>query len=203
MSGTSKYGVISDIHANYRALKTALDHFEAAGAEKILCLGDILGYGPDPQRCIETLCYLPGLRCVCGNTDRQQRDLDPQAERFIRALPRVAVEDDLFVLVHCGLSSEYGYIQTPADFHRNLLALESQFPQQSICFFGHTHIPAVIGSSGVIMAGIEPGTVALERGRRYLINPGSAGQPRGNSSRGSCGIFDAARWEMTFLRIDY
>ena len=67
----SKYGIISDIHANYTALKVALDYLSQVGVDKILCLGDLVGYGAEPFECIQAVKDKPNVFCIAGNHDRQ------------------------------------------------------------------------------------------------------------------------------------
>ena len=67
----AKYGIISDIHANYAAMKVALDYLQAAGVDKILCLGDLVGYGAEPFECIQAVKDKPNVYTIAGNHDRQ------------------------------------------------------------------------------------------------------------------------------------
>ena len=68
---SSKYGIVTDIHANYTALKVALDYFQQAGVDKILCLGDLVGYGAEPFEVIKALRGKANVYCIAGNHDRQ------------------------------------------------------------------------------------------------------------------------------------
>ncbi|MCY3020779.1 MAG: metallophosphoesterase family protein [Planctomycetota bacterium] len=163
----SKYGIIADIHANLRALNVALDCLKETGVQEILCLGDLMGFGSQPNECIDALKGKPHVHCVAGRMDRDvsredtgsssekyaqllrsARDgLSPSNARYLRELPETLVIDETFVLVHGSLVKGEPFILSPTEISRNLDAMEREYPKQRICFFGNTHIPVVVSDA--------------------------------------------------------
>jgi predicted phosphodiesterase len=218
-----RYGIIADIHANYIAMKVALDYLQAAGVEKILCLGDLVGYGAQPLECIEAVKGKSDIftiqgnhdRHVSGEKDRRMRktaakvlewtaaNISLSNARFLKQLPEGMTIDDAFIMVHGSLVERDAYILSAQEISRNLNCMINDFPRQRVCFFGHTHIPMLIGTKAVITDLRETKTFQLDRNDIYLINPGSVGQPRDKCPLAAFGIFDAENWKMTFVRKPY
>ena len=218
-----KYGVIADIHANYTALKVALDYMQAAGVDKILCLGDIVGEGAEPFRCIQALKDKPNIFSIAGNHDRHiigdkdvrvtktaaklldwtAENMSPSNVRFLKQLPQGMTVDDTFIMVHGSLVERDAYILNPQEISKNLTCMINNFPTMKICFFGHTHIPMLINPKQVQTELRETKTFQLDPRAVYLINPGSVGQPRDKCPLAAFGIFDAENWRMTFFRKPY
>jgi predicted phosphodiesterase len=223
MAVSAKYGIISDIHANYTAMKMALEYLQAAGVDKILCLGDLVGYGAEPFECIQAVKDKPDVYTIAGNHDRQvigEKDprmrktaakvlewtadnISPSNARFLKSLPSGMTVDDIFIMVHGSLVERDAYILSPQEVGKNLNCMMSDFPDQRVCFFGHTHIPMLIGTKAVITDLRETKTFQLDRNDFYMINPGSVGQPRDKCPLASFGIFDTQNWTMTFIRKPY
>ena len=219
----NKYGIITDIHANYTALKVALDYLNNAGVDKILCLGDLVGYGAEPFEVIQALRDKPNVYCIAGNHDRQvvgEKDprmrktaakvlewtadnISPSNARYLRQLPQGMTIDDGIIIVHGSLVERDAYILTPQEISKNLNCMINDFPGFKICFFGHTHIPMLIGTKAVITDLHETKSFQLDKNDVYLINPGSVGQPRDKCPLSAFGIFDAQNWTMTFIRKPY
>ncbi len=219
------YGILADIHANYHALVVALEVLDRAGVEKILCLGDTVGYGGQPELCVKTVRLRREIIAIAGNHDRQvtgvkdermrrtavmalewtHRKIGEANAHYLARLPQGRVVDDEFVLVHGSLVDRDAYILSAAEIKRNILAFRRDFPDAKICFFGHTHVPALVGTKpGSVFFGIkETRTFKLSRKDIYLINPGSVGQPRDRCPLASFAIFDAAKWSVTFIRKEY
>ncbi len=218
-----RYGIISDIHANYQALKVALECLQAVGVEKILCLGDLVGYGAEPSECIQAVKERVDIVTIAGNHDRQvigEKDprmrktaskvlewtadnISPANARYLRSLPQGQTVDDAFIMVHGSLIERDAYILTAAEVKKNLECMLTDFPGMKICFFGHTHVPMLIGTKAIITDLRETKTFQLDRNEVYLINPGSVGQPRDKCPLASFGMFDAEQWTMTFFRKQY
>lgn len=190
-----KYAVISDIHANETALKAVLADAHKAGADAVVCLGDVTGYGPMPAETV-VLVRRSCAATVAGNHDdavsgrtdakdfidlagdavRRHRDaLSKDALQWLAQLPYVISID--------GAAASHGdftdprsflYIETEDDAAANFKATEAQ-----IMFVGHTHVPGVFltGQSGRIYK-IPPQDFVAEDGKRYIVNPGSVGYPR-------------------------
>ena len=220
-----KYGLIADIHSNYHALVVALDVLDRADADKILCLGDIVGYGGEPELCMKAVRSRPEIDAIAGNHDRQvigvrdhrMRETAVMAlewthkkvgdidARYLRKLPQGKVVDDEFVLVHGSLVDRDAYILSPAEIRLNIEVFKRDFPGAKVCFFGHTHVPTLIGTRpGSVFLDIkETRTFKLSRKDIYLINPGSVGQPRDKCPLASFAVFDVAKWSVTFIRKEY
>ncbi|MCY3022575.1 MAG: metallophosphoesterase family protein [Planctomycetota bacterium] len=219
----ARYGIVSDIHANYTALKVALDHLQAQGVDKILCLGDLVGYGAEPFECIQAVKDKPNVLTIAGNHDRQvigdkdarmrktaakvldwtADNISPSNARFLRQIPQGMTVDDTFILVHGSLVERDAYILSAQEISKNLNCMINDFPGMKICFFGHTHIPMLIGTKAVINDLRETKGFKLDRNDVYLINPGSVGQPRDKCPLASFAIFDAENWTVTFVRKPY
>ncbi|MBI4789619.1 MAG: metallophosphoesterase family protein [Chloroflexi bacterium] len=214
--------IVSDIHANLIALNTVI---EAAGSfDRIWCLGDVVGYGPEPNACIETL-RAYDLLCIAGNHDWAVLDkldleeFNPDARGaalwtrnqlsvnnldWLHALPeRVAPQLDKFTLVHG--SPRYPiweYVLTPAVARLNFDHFDTP-----VCLMGHTHVPVVYRHApGARTALAEPlvENAPLTFGpERMMINPGSVGQPRDGDNRAAFAVLDTETATLTPHRVAY
>jgi len=223
MSLPEKYGIISDVHANYTAMSAALEYLEAAGCEKILNLGDLVGYGAEPAQCVAAVRSRKDTVSIVGNHDRQAAgEADDRMRKtaakvlewtaqhltvedivYIKKLPQGLVVDDRFIMVHGSLIERDTYLLTPEEINRNMQSLINDFPNIRVCFFGHTHVPMLVGTKAVMTDLKETKVFKLDPNDRYMINPGSVGQPRDRCPLSSFGIFDAKNWTMTFIRKPY
>jgi predicted phosphodiesterase len=223
MSLAAKYGIISDIHANYTAMQVALEHLEDAGCEKILNLGDLVGYGAEPAECVHAARTAPNMLTIVGNHDRQavgDKDdrmrktaakvlewtaghLTPEDVQYLQNCPQGLTVDDTFIMVHGSLVERDTYLLNTQEITKNLRSMIDDFPTMKVCFFGHTHVPMLIGTKSIVTALQDTKTFQLDRNERYMINPGSVGQPRDKCPLSSFGIFDTRNWTMTFVRKPY
>jgi diadenosine tetraphosphatase ApaH/serine/threonine PP2A family protein phosphatase len=217
-----RYAVISDIHANLEAFTAVLHRIAGLNADRILCLGDVVGYNANPNECVDII-RKEGITTILGNHDAVAAGLDdpddfnPLAMRavlwtrealteengkFLRGLPRELPVDDLF-LFHGSIHDTNRYIMSRDDVRNNFLFMEDIENHPVVGFYGHTHIRSSFSSlSGVIS--VELGqqiTVAPEK--RYLINPGSAGQPRDGDPRAGFAVYDATERTIAFHRVEY
>jgi diadenosine tetraphosphatase ApaH/serine/threonine PP2A family protein phosphatase len=214
-----RYAVLSDIHANLEALQAVLAD-AAPRTDALLCLGDLVGYGADPIECIETLAsraqtlvggnhehavaglidlewFNPHARAAAEWT-RQRLDDDHRA--YLASLPLVAQVGDA-TLVHASPDrpDEWDYLLTAQDGFDAFAAFTTR-----LCFVGHSHLAGAwsLGSSGPEhRAGAVE--VELERGRRYLVNVGSVGQPRDRDPRAAYAIWDSERGTISTRRVVY
>jgi predicted phosphodiesterase len=218
-----KYGFISDIHANYAALKEVLDYLNQAGVEKILCLGDLVGYGAQPFECIQAVRDKPNIYCIAGNHDRQvigEKDprmrqtasrvlewtadnISPSNARYLKQLPQGMTVDDTFIMVHGSLVERDAYILTPQEISRNFEVMAGDFPGHKLCIFGHTHYPMLIGTKKIYTDLRETKSFQLDPNDVYLVNPGSVGQPRDRCPLASFAVFDTTNWTITYVRLPY
>ena len=190
-----KYAVISDIHANESALRHVLDDAHAQGVSRIICLGDVIGYGPLPRETV-ALVRASAAITLAGNHDdavsgRQGADdfidlageavsrhrdaLDATDLAWLRTLPYTC-ELEGAIAAHGDFTepSAFHYIETEADAEANFAATDAQ-----LMFVGHTHVPALFltGQSGRTYR-LTGQDFTLEEGKRYIVNPGSVGYPR-------------------------
>lgn len=213
--------LISDIHANLPALVAVLE--SAPAYDHIWCLGDLVGYGPHPNQCIEKLRNLDAL-CLAGNHDwaalgkLDLGDFNPDARRaaewtqrelsganrdYLDGLEgRTGPEGQPFTLVHGSPRLPiWEYILTPQVAAANLEHFETTY-----CLFGHTHLPmSFLQLDGRRVAGrelVEGDPVRLGSGRQYL-NPGSVGQPRDGDPRAAYAILDMEELTVMPCRVAY
>jgi len=214
-----KFAILSDIHSNLEALKVVLDHAKQQECTHYVCLGDVVGYGPNPKEC---LAIVRALDCpvVMGNHDEYcagEMDLtgfNPMAADAIKWTRQQLTEEERtwlrnlkyvrniesFTMVHATLDlpERWAYV-----FDR--LAAQSSFNYQHtpVCFNGHTHVPVafVRGPTG-INGGLYT-KIKIEVGRKYFINVGSIGQPRDRNPKSSYVIFDLDNNVIEIHRLDY
>lgn len=217
------YGLIADVHANLQAFEVALKHLKTAGVDKILNMGDLVGYGANPAECVTLAREQVHMTTIAGNHDRQvagevdprmrltatktlewtRDNLSPANCRHLAGLPDGQVIDDRFVLVHGSLVERDAYILTAGEVKRNLECLIRDFPKIKICLFGHTHVPMLISTRGVFADLKATRSFQLEPGEIYMVNPGSVGQPRDRCPLASFAIFDTENLTVTFIRKPY
>ncbi len=214
-----KYAVISDIHANLEALEAVLEDIKKEGAEKCVCVGDVVGYGADPHECIARVREICPV-CVAGNHDfatiektnieffnayaRQatlwtRQSITEEDRKYLEALPLVADVDDLFTLVHGTLYAPalFDYIQTTFDAYLSLQVLE-----KPLCFVGHSHVPISFFLDDAVTYSTEP-VIRLKEGVKAIVNIGSVGQPRDDDPRAAYAVYDSDKGLIVIKRIEY
>ncbi|MGD8555298.1 MAG: metallophosphoesterase family protein [Anaerolineales bacterium] len=206
--------VISDIHANLTALEAVLA--DAPDHDATWCLGDLVGYGPDPDKCIERVRSLPGLLCLIGNHDLAAlkaiplsrfnsearaavtwsgEKLSKDSAAFLRSLPLKAAYDS-FTLAHGSPSQPvWEYVLHEQIAERNFEAFETDY-----CLVGHSHLPLLFHrpSSHDLPTLIAPSwSESIPLKPRMILNPGSVGQPRDMDPRAAYALLDleANTWE--------
>lgn len=212
--------IFSDVHSNLEALETFVN--ETYGkVDQYICLGDIVGYGPDPSSCINIIKSLCSTEwAIRGNHDRAL--LDPKKTRdfnFIAAeaifwtLDRVSANElrylselsdvidyNDYIFVHGGLTNIDEYIVSTLSAKRNIDKLLSL--GKKIMFFGHTHIPSIWTSEGFHQIKYDV-PIYLDGNKPYLINPGGLGQPRDSIPLGSYLLFNKDENFVIFKRFEY
>jgi predicted phosphodiesterase len=206
-----RIAIISDIHSNLEALTKALEIIDRRRVDEIVCLGDIVGYGADPNECVE----LVRQRCkivIKGNHEDAVENID-LTERFtdnaraaivwtrqqiteenlqyLRTLPLSHTEAD-FLFVHASPCDplEWKYILDSDSASETFRCFS-----ESLCFIGHTHEPAIYSSNGR--------SYGIKKDERYLINVGSVGQPRDRIAQLSFGVFNTDNWVYENIRSPY
>jgi predicted phosphodiesterase len=220
-----RYLILSDMHANWDAFETVLRRARRKRYEAVLVLGDLVGYGAAPNQVVEAVRRLgPRLFTVRGNHDKVVTGIDsggnfnqtaltaaqwttgrltPGNLRYVRELPRgpLKVEEGL-AICHGSPLDEDTYVFSDVDAWEIFSRYE-----MPVTFFGHTHIPSLFWLEGRLL-GVKAlrgtsGRIALAPGGRYLINPGSIGQPRDRDPRASYMIYDSKRRVVSWYRIPY
>ena len=212
--------VISDIHANLTALEAVLKNAEQFDA--VWCLGDLVGYGPDPNECVARISALPKLTCIIGNHDAaalMQIDADtfnPEARsaliwtrkilndssrEFLSGLPE-KIETGNVTLSHGSPRHPvWEYLLDTRSAQYNFDYFETPY-----CFVGHTHLPVIYTLDGTAESTQlkipEPNTIT-KLTWRTIINPGSVGQPRDRDPRAAYAIYDSEESTWTYQRVAY
>lgn len=220
-----RYLILSDIHANLEALTAVLDEAGKDGYDKVVCLGDLAGYGADPNAVIEWA-HENGVPTIRGNHDRAalgQVDLEwfnPAAQQstiwtqnaltaasreYLAQLPAGPMEFDGFSMVHGSPQDEDEYLVTATE-----AANAAQFTSSRVTWFGHTHLQGgfqVIRKAVVAINRVPKNSdhheVDLFDDVTYLLNPGSVGQPRDQDWRAAWAVFDDAKRLVTYRRCVY
>jgi len=206
-----RIAIISDIHANLDALESALRVIREKQVDEIVCLGDIVGYGANPNECIDAI-RSTTKHILLGNHDEAAIHLEKteyfnpyariaaewthgvltlEKQTFLSELPfELDLEGILFVHASPYEPEAWHYILSPADAQFN-------FPYftQPLCFVGHSHVPAIF-SDDIWTREVGPG-------KKFIVNVGSVGQPRDNDWRLSFGLFDTETWTYSNIRCEY
>jgi len=212
--------VLSDIHANLAALEAVL---EAAGEfDAAWCLGDIVGYGPSPNECVDLIRELPNLICLQGNHDAAatgelpldsfnyearssiewlHKNLNAESNSFLKSLGQRSAWGK-YTLVHASPRKpllEY-LLDTQAAFE-NFGHFETAY-----CFVGHTHIPTLFhlpATGQTVRLLTQPASDPISLEARSIVNPGSVGQPRDHDPRASFAMLDSEESVWKFQRVQY
>lgn len=212
--------VVSDIHANLSALDAVIA--DAGEFDAVWCLGDLVGYGPEPNECVERIRSLPNLICLLGNHDAAalkqigtevfnseaklsihwtQDNLTPENIEFLSSLPE-HYEDQLVALAHGSPRNPvWEYILDGRVARRNFEAFQSPY-----CLVGHTHLPVMYhldAETGTVRMGIPDMIGTIDLLPRAILNPGSVGQPRDRDHRAAYAIFDVERQTWKANRVAY
>jgi diadenosine tetraphosphatase ApaH/serine/threonine PP2A family protein phosphatase len=213
--------VLSDIHANLEALDAVLSHVR--GFDSMWFLGDAVGYGPDPNACVERLIDLDPAVWLAGNHDAaalgdiDTSEFNPDAHRAaewtreelqddlrerLRSLPaRIDLPEQRLTFVHGSPRKPiWEYILNASTALDNFEHFDTP-----LCFFGHTHVPVVYeeGLDGALRLSIDLGLPRAQGDARWLVNPGSVGQPRDGDPRASYLLFDPLERTVTYRRVGY
>lgn len=216
-----RYAIFSDVHANRQAWEAVLADIAQQGADTLVCLGDVVGYGPKPLE------VLAGVRAVtanfvlgnhdaaaCGRLDPSifnerarvviewtREQLDNDALQFLGQVPlQMNGPDVYFVHAEVVQPGEFGYVEGISSAKANLEAMV-----ESLGFIGHTHLPLAytISKKGGAVTQLPPKDFQLERGQRYLVNVGSVGEPRTTDVRASYVIYDDTARAVFYRRVAF
>jgi predicted phosphodiesterase len=219
-----KYLILSDIHANKEALSAIFSYVRRKPWDKAVFLGDLVGYGANPNQAVDMVRKLRPLVAVRGNHDKvcsgiedgemfnrialeaalwTRRKLTRTNLTWLRSLPEgPAMVDDAFAICHGTPIDEDAYIF--GEIEALNVFRQTTFP---ICFFGHSHFPVIFALSPDAITTVltVPPTFRfkLREGVRYLINPGSVGQPRDGSPMTSFAMYDSDTRMVSIHRLEY
>jgi predicted phosphodiesterase len=220
-----RYLILTDIHANLEALDACLADAKPRACDQTLFLGDLVGYGADPNAVVERVRDLQPVAMVRGNHDKVVFGMDqaegfnavaksaaawmlatlsPENREWVAALPQgPAAVDDVVEICHGSPYDEDAYIFDEADAR---LALNTS--QRPLCLFGHTHYPVTFELTEDYFSSIGPASeeearIDLRDGVKYLLNPGSVGQPRDGDPRAAYAIVDTAAKHVELFRLMY
>jgi diadenosine tetraphosphatase ApaH/serine/threonine PP2A family protein phosphatase len=224
-----RIALITDVHANREALETVLGDIARVGVDRIVCLGDVVGYGADPVAAVELVARIveDGGLCIKGNHDEAaligprgmsegariatewtQRHIGDAERAFLGALP-LAVQDGDMLFVHASAArpERWTYIVSADEAAESLAASDAR-----LTFCGHTHQPAlfsmlhgIAGTTGktTTFRPMADKPVPLSPIRRHLAVIGSVGQPRDGDPRACWALLDTDTRELTYRRIPY
>jgi predicted phosphodiesterase len=210
-----RIAVLSDIHGNLEALNSAVDYIEKNEIDEICCLGDIVGYGPNPNECVEII----SEKCttvVIGNHDHAvigltsteyfndfaklstywtSNILTEENKEFLSSLEFTSRKDDI-LFVHSTPSDPpmWHYILSEIDARHELGHFE-----EKICFIGHSHFPIIFHTNGFS----RKSKLKLEEAQRYIVNVGSIGQPRDGNPKTCFCVYDDNKQEIEYIRLNY
>ena len=222
-----RYLILADIHANLEALQAVLS--SARGRfDQVICCGDLVGYGPDPNQVTEAVRQLDPAVMVRGNHDKAavgltdlswfnplarsaalwtQARLSEENRRYLQTMPRGPVEGEGFTVAHGSLLDEDQYLSNLEEALQSL-----SLTAHRLTFFGHTHVQGGFAwfkeqRAGSLDPGLRKGAaesrLVLDAENRYLVNPGSVGQPRDHDPRAAFAVHDQERALVCYFRVEY
>lgn len=213
-----RIAVISDIHGNLHALEAVLESIAADAPETVWCLGDLVGYGPRPNRCCALVAERAEL-CLIGNHDlgvlgRLDLDefspdaaasarwtaevLNPESRAYLESLESQAIRDDVALFHASPNDPVWEYVLSPEVAVASLAATSAP-----LVLVGHSHIPLRYGWEQQALALCEEGTQVDLARERWLLNPGSVGQPRDGDARAAYLLLDLGAQRAEFKRVRY
>lgn len=218
-----KIAIVADIHSNYEAFVATLDEIKKEKVDKIYCCGDIVGYGPEPNECIE-LIRQHNIFSVLGNHDVAVLDkvdiswfreeaqeaifinknlISTENLSYLGSLHENEKVDDLLIVHGSPMDNIFEYLFTISSLRRN-----AKFMKEQICFCGHTHQPMVYAINlnsfeEKIDIPKNGSKFCIDNNYKYIINVGSVGQPRDGDNRASFVIYNLDDKTITFSRVEY
>jgi len=222
-----RYLILSDIHANQTAFEAVMTAANGRW-EKCICLGDIVGYGPDPNESIDRVRALEPVAVVRGNHDKAcsgitdasdfnpvarfaatwtHEQLTPDNLTYLRELPTGPARVEDFQIVHGSVIDEDQYVFRAGEARMSLERAEVW-----LTFFGHTHFQGGFvlrpnGKIDLVRLSLPPGPASakllLAKNIKYMINPGSIGQPRDGDPRAAFAFYDDQKRVLEYMRVPY
>ncbi len=216
-----RYLILTDIHANLQALEAVLESAPPSEYDELLCLGDLVGYGGDPNGTVDRIRALKPKAIVRGNHDKVSMGLKeaanfnyvareaaewtldaltPENRAYLAALPQgPQIVDDVVEIFHGAPHDEDAYVFDSLDALAAVNATE-----RPLGLFGHTHVAAAyrLNASGLEELDAH-GPITLAKKAKYLVNPGSVGQPRDGDTRAAFALVDTDARAVSLRRVKY
>jgi predicted phosphodiesterase len=214
-----RIAVISDVHANARALEAVLEEIDAADVDAIWCLGDTVGYGPQPNECCDTVQQRADY-CLVGNHDLvvlgrlpvsdfndeaaaaatwTSSVLSPAARSFLDGLEPAGTVEGVDLFHASARDPVWEYVLSEEAASATL-----ELSHAPLVLVGHSHVAlALAENGGRVTGGLAPAGSRVEFGHRWLLNPGSVGQPRDGDPRAAWLLLDLAQMFAEFRRVPY
>ncbi|HEX9389795.1 MAG TPA: metallophosphoesterase family protein [Usitatibacteraceae bacterium] len=219
------YGILGDIHGNQEALDAVLAYFDRRNINKILCVGDIVGYNADSDGCAMQLRTRSAL-AIAGNHDliaidrlgfnfcsnavihslkRTRKEITPETARYLASLPEHLLAENSLLLVHGGVRDVQQYMNAPSQIRQNNAYLQADFPAVRICMYGHAHEQKIFEIDGEEVRQLSHAEqMSLRKDRVYFINPGSVDAARKRGYKlAECALFDSDSASIEFHRLRY
>jgi predicted phosphodiesterase len=215
------YGIISDIHGNLESLLAIMEKIKSYGKriDRIICLGDIVGYGADPAECIRITREVSDV-IIAGNHDFavceqtsienfndyakeavlwSRDEVDKDGIDFLKELPFKHSERSAD-FVHSSLHrpESWRYLSGTPDTY-----IDFQIMEKKVLFVGHTHVPVIFENVGMEVKRLDLYELTLDPRKKYIINPGSVGQPRDRDPRASFAIYNSGKKFIKIIRVEY
>jgi predicted phosphodiesterase len=216
--------IVSDLHSNAEALRAVMGRMRRKKFDRVICLGDFVGYGAQPNQVLDTMRTMRASKLyIRGNHDRvasgadDGKDFNHAAQfaaywtrdhlsapnrRFLQSLPLGPLREDAVLVCHGAPHDEDEYVFNESHARRIF-----EWDDAPVILYGHTHLPVIFSMDerGRVRGASVRGeaTVKLEPGLRYLINPGSVGQPRDRNPNASFAFLDLGRRTVQFFRVEY
>ena len=214
-----KTALFSDIHANWDALKTAVEYAEGQGIRQFAVLGDSIGYGANPNECLDWVLQHASVNLM-GNHEKALMDpalrkwFNPLAAQTITWTESVVekkfaekIRDFPYLKSSKEITFTHGSPDDPEKFRYLMSFGDASHSFRAfkgwICFVGHTHVPGCFCEHARSATYLKPGVMELSNSERYILNPGSVGQPRDYDPRLSFGIFDDEKKTFEIVRLEY
>jgi predicted phosphodiesterase len=217
-----KYAILGDVHANFDALETVMEHAVREGVTEFTCVGDVVGYGPEPSRCIALLKEMD-TKVVAGNHDwavlnkLDVSDFNPIAKdsifwtqenitdidrTYLDALP-LTYETEDFIITHGTLHDpeRFFYLQSPHDAELSFVEMENI--KHHLCVCGHSHVPVNFYYIEGDVSYDQEKTININPDISTIVNVGSVGQPRDRNNKTGYACYDSERKIMTLHRMEY
>jgi diadenosine tetraphosphatase ApaH/serine/threonine PP2A family protein phosphatase len=211
--------IVSDVHSNGDALDAVIESAQTEGAETWWCLGDVVGYGAEPDKVVDRIRAVGAITvagnhdwAACGKVSTRQfnrhaafaaewtaKNTSPANLAWLAALPLVELQEGVR-LVHATPSApeEWNYCMRIDDAWDEMQTFE-----EMVCMIGHSHYPGVFEKDGDEMRYTRAASLRLRAGRRYLVNVGSVGQPRDGDPRAAYAIYDTDSGLLRHVRVAY